>query len=94
MLFILLSNYYSNYRILYKGLSQILKNSPASPTVQSESLLSFRGGKERQRLHLTLENSDSVEDHLYDTYGDSSLIEMNPMLEKKKNLLSPLKKRV
>lgn len=57
------------------------------------SLPTFLGGKDK-KLHLTQDLSDSVEDHLYDTYGDSSLLELNPMLEKKKELLSPLKKRV
>ena len=61
------------------------------PLVNSENL--HKGLKER-RLHLELDNSDSTDDRLYDTYGDSSLIELNPMLEKKKELLSPLKKRV
>ena len=65
---------------------------PASPEKLQKSLHSLLGGKDK-KLHLA-QDIDSVEDHLYDTYGDSSLLELNPMLEKKKDLLSPLKKRV
>jgi hypothetical protein len=70
-----------------------MSSSPFSSEKLQKSLPTFLGGKDK-KLHLTQDLSDSVEDHLYDTYGDSSLLELNPMLEKKKELLSPLKKRV
>jgi len=57
----------------------------------------MQGGKEFTSPIIdskTQEPSNSIEERLYDAYEQSGIIEINPMLEKKRNSLTPLKRNV